>query len=130
MENQRRTLSEYDNSVMYNDWIVGEIIKMYEDKESVIIYLSDHSLDIYDSSDDYAGHARPTDLKSVEAGQNIPFIVYFSPSYEAKYPNIVTRIKTSTERPYCTDDVMFSILDLMNVSKVGDVEVAKYSILN
>lgn len=130
LENQRRTLSEYDNSVIYNDWVVSEIIKMYEDKESIVIYLPDHSLDIYDSSEDYAGHARPMDVKSVAAGQNIPFIVYFSPLYEAKFSNIVRRIKASTERQYHTDDIMYSILDLMNVSKVDSIEVAKYSILN
>ena len=130
LENQRRTLSEYDNSVVYNDWIVSEIIKMYEDKESIVIYLSDHSLDIYDSSEDYAGHARPTDVKSVEAGQNIPFIVYFSPLYESNFSNIVGRIRASTERQYYTDDVMYSILDLMNISRVDSIDVAKYSIFN
>lgn len=130
LETQRVILSQYDNSVLYNDWVVSELIKMYEDKEAIVIYLSDHSLDIYNSSEDYAGHARSTDPKSVEAGQNIPFLVYISPMYEVKFPNIVNRIKCSVEKNYYTENIMYSILDLMNVVMVNNISITDYSLFN
>lgn len=130
LENQRITLSQYDNSVIYNDWVVGELIKTYKDQEAIIIYLSDHSLDIYNSSDDYAGHARPTEPKSVEAGINIPFIIYASSSYKLKYHQIIESIKNSTEKLYYTENIMYTILDLMNIQLTNNMDIKKYSLLN
>ena len=38
----RQGTAEYDNAVLYNDFIVDEIIRRFEDKNAVLIYISDH----------------------------------------------------------------------------------------
>lgn len=126
-ENQRLVLSQYDNSIIYNDYIVSSIIRMFANKESIVIYMPDHSLDIYNSSSDYAGHARAIDEKSVEAGQNIPFIIYLSPLYKQKFSYKLSSIVTSVDRKYYTENIMYSVLDLMNISLDND-DIINYSL--
>lgn len=63
---QRKTIAEYDNSVLYNDSVVYELMNRYKDKAAVVIYMSDHSIDIYEGTDSYVGHALRNNAKSVE----------------------------------------------------------------
>ena len=93
-KHQRYNLATYDNSIRYNDSIVNEIIKHFNKKESIVYYFSDHGLDIYNSSDDYVGHAAGS-AKSIEAGIQIPFLVWMSKEYinnhRAEYEKIRQR---------------------------------------
>lgn len=127
--NQRQILADYDNSVLYNDYIVSQIIDIYKDKEAIIIYLPDHSLDIFDSSPDYAGHARSNNATSVTAGKNIPFIIYTTKKYSNKYPDMVERIKNSIHNRFESENLMYTIMDIMGV-EFADREpcVEKYSL--
>lgn len=113
---QRQIRSEYDNSVYYNDWIVSEIIKTYQDKEAIVFYLSDHALDIFDSSDDYVGHARPSITQSAKAGKNIPFLIYTSPKFEEKFVQKTYNIKKSASKAFSTDNLMYAIMDVIGIS--------------
>lgn len=47
---EKQTKAEYDNAVLYNDYIVNEIIRRFEDKNAIIFYISDHGMDLYDTS--------------------------------------------------------------------------------
>lgn len=127
--NQRQTLADYDNSILYNDWVVSSIIDLYQDKEAVIIYCPDHSLDVFDSSADYAGHARSGDSRSVQAGKNIPFIVYTTEEYRRNHPAMVDRMGKSTHNPFETENLMYTIMDVMGVDFTdGEPCVSKYSL--
>lgn len=128
LDSQKQVLSEYDNSVLYNDSIINEIIKVYDDEESIIIYFSDHSIDLYDSRDDYIGHAIPNNEKSVEAGSNIPFMVYVSPKYQANFPDDCERIRKTVNKKFRTDNMIYTIMDIIGTDfeNCGDVE--KYSL--
>ena len=39
-ENHRTILSTYDNSILYNDYVVSQIIDLYKETETVVIYLT------------------------------------------------------------------------------------------
>ena len=129
-DNQRQILSEYDNSVLYNDWIVSSIIDMYKDKNTIVVYLPDHSLDIFNSSEDYAGHARGNDPKSVEAGKNIPFIIYLSHKTKEQKPDLDSRLKKSLHNSFETENLIFTIMDLIGIDFTGNrnKEVAQKSL--
>lgn len=75
-ENQRWTLSSYDNTIYYNDFIVSELFKLFiGNGKNLVLYFPDHGLDIFDTDPEYAGHARPTDAESFKQGVSIPFII-------------------------------------------------------
>ena len=128
--NQRHNLATYDNSVLYNDSVVYQIMSSFENEESIVFYFSDHSLDIYDSADDYCSHANPNDSVSKEAGSNIPFMVYFSESYKSNFPKHIDSLKENINKTYCTDNIIYTIMDIMGVKFENNEDVEKFSLLN
>lgn len=117
----RIQLSDYDNSILYNDSVVYEIMKRFDNEDAVVIYFSDHGQDVFDSSDDYAGHAKKGNAKSEEAGRNIPLMVYTSPLFREKHPGLQQRIENAVNRPYRTDSIMYTIMDVAGVESVNGV---------
>lgn len=128
-ENQRGVLAEYDNSILYNDYVIHEICSQFGDKEAIVIYFPDHGLDVYDSDEEYVGHARTTIPASVEAGRKIPFVIYTLTMYQQNFPKETLLIKNAVERPYRTDDVLYTIMDIIGIKFKENNDVEKYSLL-
>lgn len=114
----RKIISEYDNSVLYNDTIVFEIMKRFEHEDAVVVYAPDHGEDIFITSDNYFGHGIP---QTEEVCYNIPFMVYTSPLFRERHPDLQERIKNAVNRPYRTDSIMYSIMDVAGVGTVNGV---------
>jgi heptose-I-phosphate ethanolaminephosphotransferase len=57
-------MAEYDNSVLYNDYVVSEIIKCFADKDAVVLYFSDHAIDLFETDEKYCGHALSNNASS------------------------------------------------------------------
>ena len=125
---QREVVATYDNSVLYNDWVVSEIIRQFEDKEAIVFYFSDHAIDLFQSSPSYYGHAKKT-KESFPFGQLIPFYVYMSPSYQAHFPEIVRILRTRTNQSFCTDNMFYTVMDLIGTTFKDSDEVANYSLI-
>lgn len=126
---QRKKVAEYDNSVLYNDYVVANIIKIFKNKESVVIYFPDHGMDIYETAESWCGHARDNDTLSVNVGRKIPFMIYLSPSFISKYPQKTKEIKASTNNSFCTDKIIYSVMDIMNVHFRNNDDVIKNSFI-
>lgn len=129
-KNQRTILAEYDNSILYNDSIVYELMNLYSDKEAIVFYFSDHSIDLFDTSKDYFGHARATDLLSIKAGTNIPFMIYASPKYQDKFKNKMELIKKNLHSQYTTDNIIYTIMDIIGVDFKENQKVYNNSLLS
>ena len=118
-ERQRQIRAEYDNAVLYNDHIVDEIIRKFEDKNAIVIYISDHGEDVYEDGE-HRGHYPHGTMHQLE----IPMIVWFSEQFRNEYTDIVDRVEKSAHRPYMTDDMIHSLLDLTGI-ETGDYDPAK-----
>lgn len=117
----KQLLAEYDNSVLYNDSVVYEIMQRFADKEAVVFYFSDHALDIFESCDEYIGHARGYDENSVFYGKQIPFMVYTTKKFRNKYPFLEERVSAAVDMPYRTDSIMYTIMDVAGIETVDGV---------
>lgn len=111
---QRYDLATYDNSVLYNDYVVREVIRFFENDDSLIIYLSDHSLDIYQSSVDYVGHATGNPISQLAALQ-IPYMIYLSEDCKSQHPKMIEYSEQSIKRSFNSADLIFEILNLIGV---------------
>ena len=123
--NQRQVMADYDNAVLYGDWVVSELMQSFTDKEAIVFFFSDHSLDIFESDPDYAGHARPTNSQSVQAGLQIPFLVYTTASYRKHFPDKHTGLLKAVDKSYNTEDILYTIMDVANASFTDDPSLAK-----
>ena len=119
LEGQRENLAAYDNSVLYNDYVVSEIMQRFKDEEAIVFYFPDHGLDIYETRDDYAGHSNWNDPKSVKAGKDIPFMIYCSSSFMENNKSIMDNIKNSLNRKIFTENILYTVLNLANYKMEG-----------
>lgn len=103
--------AHYINSVLYNDWIVNEIIRYYSHTSSIVIYMSDHAVTRYD--DPLEPHS--TAHSMTQHSLSIPFMVYMSDQFMAENPDIVKLVKGACHRPFITNLFTNSLLGLMGI---------------
>ena len=108
----RQKTSEYDNATLYNDFVLDEIIKRFENKNAVVIYISDHGNEVYEGRD-FAGHS-PEAIGNV-CMIEVPMFVWTSKIFREKYPEKISRFKSAVDRPYRLDSLIHSILDLADI---------------
>jgi len=105
--NDVRTIDKYDNSVLYNDYLIHSIIRSLQNhhvENTAMIYFSDHAEELYDYRK-FAGHAYE---KVSPAMCEIPFMIWMSPSYRQRRNDLVFE----ANRPYSTADFIYSISDI------------------
>ncbi len=117
-DSRSKTIAEYDNTILYNDFIVDSLLKIlknYTVKNNTVssaIYLSDHGENVYDQLN-RVGHDYSGILP--KANVEIPFIVWLSDAYIKLYPEKAKVIKSNIHKPYVTDDLFHSIIDLNDI---------------
>ncbi|NDJ26506.1 sulfatase-like hydrolase/transferase [Campylobacter sp. MIT 19-121] len=105
----KKTRAEYANAVLYTDFVLSEVIKKFQDTDSLIIYISDHGEDVYDSGEEYQLH---NDVKINRFMVEVPFIIYASDTFQAKHPKAYEKIVKAQNRPFMLDDLVHAIIDI------------------
>ena len=114
---QARILDDYDNSVSYNDFVVGEIIEMVRGSlgESFVLYFSDHGEEVYDFRFFHGrerGWISPFML-------NVPLLLWMSPEFALRRRELTSLLPSASARPYSTGDLSYAIADLAGVTFPG-----------
>lgn len=128
LEHQRDILAAYDNSILYNDSVVSEIIERFKDEDALVLYFPDHSIDVFDTNDNYVGHAIEGNLDSYKVGTEIPFMIYVSSQFKDEHKKEWESIKNNTTKSFNTTNLIYSLLDLSNVDFIDHVAVKDYSL--
>ena len=123
-KNKNSKVSDYDNAVLYNDYVINKIISTFKNKEVIIFYVSDHGEEVYDFRN-FAGHSEDNGSRYMI---EIPFLIYVSDKFKENYPEIIKKIANSVDRPYMTDDLLHTILDVAGI-KTSEYEESR-SIIN
>ena len=118
-DSKANIIDSYDNSILYNDYIIDSIfggLKEYgmnhPDVRISALYFSDHGENVYDEGN-YSGHDYSGDIP--HSNVEIPFIFWFSQSqinYLKKSGNFLER---DLHTPYMIDDLFHTIIDLADV---------------
>jgi heptose-I-phosphate ethanolaminephosphotransferase len=108
---QRQLRAYYDNAVLYNDYIVDEIIRDMEDKDAIVIFLSDHGDDVYDENPDFCGHEIHGNFRMME----VPLVIWTSQSFKEQHPGLEARFANSQTLPFMTDDMIHVFLDILQI---------------
>ncbi len=126
-EHQRKILAAYDNATLYNDFVVNSIMDRYKEQDAVVFYFADHGLDLFDTDPNYFGHAKATE-ESQAQGKKIPFIIYVSPVFQELHPDKIEKMKSATNKAFCTDKFIYAVMDVAGYRFVNNNDVEKYSI--
>ncbi len=106
---KKQEIAHYDNCTLYNDYVMDQILTIFRDKCSVLVYLSDHGEDIYDTGDNLG---RKVDSKQC---YEIPFMIWCSDKYKEKHAGIVEYIQKSVDKPLMSDNLCHLLMRLGGV---------------
>ena len=115
---QRYILSDYDNSVRYNDSIVYAVTQRFIDQDAVVIYMPDHGEEIFDGSPFMYGrmHGANIDYRLARNEMEIPFWIWGSPQFIENHPSDWQAIQNAKDRPMMTDVLPHLLLSLAGIS--------------
>ena len=99
--------AEYDNSVLYNDSVLGEIYRYFAHSDALIFYLSDHGEEMYDFRN-FSGRST-TDFTRFML--EVPFTIWLSDSFKERSGYDEPLIANALHRPFMIDDVIHTVLD-------------------
>jgi len=109
-------VNAYDNSILYNDYIVKEIIERVrkQNATSYVLYFSDHGDDVYDTWDN-AGH---NEYLGTNPMYEVPFVVWFSEKYKEDH-QLEISISEIESRKYMLDEFIHSFADITQIGFEG-----------
>lgn len=107
---QVSTINEYDNTVLYNDYVVSSIIDSLKRVNAIsyLLYFSDHGDEVYDFRDMVGHHTVATASRYM---CEVPFILWRSEAYKKN-----VSIDVNVNRPYDTEDLIYSVSQLSGLS--------------
>lgn len=108
-------VSMYDNSILYTDHCLSEILKKLKKNASyaAMLYLSDHGQDMWDTEDCTLG------TRTWPDGYEIPFVIWVSDEYRIKNKEFIE--KWNVNAPYVSDRTAYTLIDLARL-RHADVE--------
>lgn len=97
--------NRYDNSVLYNDFVLSQIMEevMQLDAPAAMLYFADHSEAIrYNKGHDMGNYKYSM--------SETPMLVYCTPKYKDRYPQIYATLKQHTNQVF-TNDYIFELVN-------------------
>ena len=114
---ERQTLADYDNAILYNDSVVTEIVKKFENEDAIVIYVPDHGEECYEGDMHFfcRMHSAKVDARLAHAEFDIPMWIWCSRKYIRRRPEIFREVVNSRNRRYMTDALAHMLLYLAGI---------------
>ena len=106
---QEEMINSYDNTILYTDYFLKNTIDLIRDKNSILIFLSDHGESLGEDGYYLHGTDRP------ELHQPAAF-VWYSDKYAQSYPELIENLKKNSEERYRSDYLFHSIIDAADIT--------------
>jgi glucan phosphoethanolaminetransferase (alkaline phosphatase superfamily) len=101
-------INSYDNTVLYTDYFITQVIERLRDKNAVMIYLSDHGEALGENG--FWLHAN-----EVEEAHNPACIVWFSEKYKKENTEKYNTLHSNKKKHFRTDFLFHTILESANI---------------
>ena len=118
----------YDNSVLYNDYVVHEIIKLLASQlgKNALIYFADHADDVISG----LGH---NSAKFTFDMTQVPLIFWFSDAFAQAYPTLIAQLNNHKNALFSNDLIYdtligWSGIKTANYNAAFDLTSEKYSL--
>lgn len=110
----RQIIAEYDNAVLYNDFVVDSILRMYEDKDAIVVYVPDHGERVFDNSTEW-GRNLTWNKNDIRQQFDIPFWIWASSKYRASRQDIWMAIQKAANKRGMTDALAQLLLHIAGI---------------
>lgn len=109
---KKEYIAAYDNATLYNDHVLHQIMQLFNQQQSILIYLSDHGEEVYDYRDQCHRDQEPITPEKLKYQYEIPFVIWCSDSYREAHPETVEAIRQATDRPFMSDNLCHLLFHL------------------
>ncbi len=106
---QKKVVAYYDNSVLYNDFVINEIFKIFSADDSLIVYLSDHGENLYENG--RLGHGMESRFS-----YEIPLLFIGSREFLSDHAKLWQRLAAAKDKPFMSDDLAHLLADIIGVA--------------
>lgn len=120
-------INAYDNSMLYQDWILSGIIDKIKQQNTVsaFIFVSDHGEIIMPTGGGHGGDCSP-----IKTEYHVPFLFWYSDTYESNYPKKVELAKSRKEVRLNADNIFYSVCDVAGINLDSIYSHTDYSIFS
>lgn len=116
-DRERKILADYDNSLLYNDSIVTEITRRFDNRDAIVIYVPDHGEECFEGDLHFYCRMHSTEITSrlAHAEFDIPFWMYCTPEFMKRHPEIYEQVVSAKDKRYMTDALPHLLLYLAGI---------------
>ena len=117
LKNKQALNNSYDNSILYVDWMLSQLIDQLKKTEQMtsMLYVSDHGQTLYDNSCNLAFHGHNTQYEF-----HIPVFMWFSDYYKSQHPEKIAQLYKHKKAKLSTENIFHSLLDLADIRYPND----------
>ena len=115
---KKQRIADYDNATYYNDWVIKQIIDIYKNSNTILIYFSDHGDEVYDYRDQFGREFGTFTPNKLRYQFEVPFVVWCSNNYKEKHPDIYKQLCVSANKPYMIDKLCHLLFHLGGIETV------------
>ena len=110
-KNRERMVNAYDNSIIYTDWFLSEVIGTLREMNActAMFYCADHGEDLYDDSRARFLHSSPT---ITYYQTHVACLGWYSQQWQSLYPAKAAAAKANTLAPASTHSVFHTVAQL------------------
>ena len=101
--------------MLYNDDVTDAIIRQFEDKDAIVVFVPDHGERVFDNSTEW-GRNLSWDSNDVKQQFDIPFWIWTSETWRNNHPDTWETIKHVKDRRYMTDAISQFLFHLAGIS--------------
>ena len=111
---QKKLDNSYDNSILYTDYFLSEIIQLLQRSNSIMIYISDHGESLGENG--IYAHATPLDIAPKEQ-THIPLLIWASDKFLSQTKNqaLFENMKKNSSKEIDQSYIFHSILDCVGI---------------
>ncbi len=124
----KKDVNDYDNSVLFNDYVVAAILKILKKNKGTdaFLYMADHADDVL------ARKGHNSEIFSFEMTQ-IPFLGWFSDKYRSRYPDIYHNLSLHQGALFSNDLLYDTLVGVLGITterynEKYDLSSAEYSL--
>lgn len=107
---KEQIINSYDNSILYTDYVISKIIDLVRNKNSIVIYTSDHGESLGENGRYLHGSYGVKEQMSSE------MIIWVSNEYIKKFPNNLKSLKFDNKKEISHDYLFHSILGCSGIT--------------
>lgn len=117
---KKQRIADYDNATYYNDWVLKQIIDLYRNSNTILVYFSDHGDEVYDYRDQFGREFGTFTPNKLKYQFEVPFVVWCSDIYQERHANTVSLLRQVADRPFMIDKLCHLLFH------IGGIETKYY----